>query len=83
LNSPPMNIAIARPLVTGSSYISAYTPPVTEIGLLALMPVNILKTKSAAKFGARAHAMVRIVKRKKVEIMIGFLPILVEFERKR
>lgn len=69
-----MNIAIARPRVTGSSYISAYTPPVTEIGLLALIPTNILKINSAGKFGASAHAMVKTVKKKNVPIMIGLLP---------
>lgn len=56
-----MNTAIARPLVTGSSYISAYIPPVTEMGLLAFIPTSILKIDRAGKFGARAHAIVKIV----------------------
>jgi len=69
-----MKTAIALPLVSGSSYISAYTPPTTEIGLLALIPVNDLKINRAAKLGAKAQAIVNIVKRKNVEFMITFLP---------
>jgi len=36
-------------------------PPVTEMGLLAFIPTSILKIKSAGKFGAREHAIVKIV----------------------
>jgi hypothetical protein len=70
----PMNSAIALPLVTGSSYISANIPPVTEIGLLAFMPTNILKIKRAGKFGESAHAMVKMVKKRNDPIMIDLLP---------
>jgi hypothetical protein len=65
-----MNTAIALPLVTGLSYRSAYTPPITEIGLLAVTPVRNLNTKSPPHVGAKAHAIVKTVKAKNVEIMI-------------
>lgn len=54
--------------------MSAYTPPVTDMGLLALTPVKRRKMRSAGKFGDSAQAIVKIVKRKKVPIMSGFLP---------
>lgn len=56
-----MKTAIALPLVTGFSYMSAYTPPITEIGLLALTPASSLNINSAAQFGDRAQAIVKIV----------------------
>ncbi len=49
-------------------------PPVTEIGLLALIPTKSLNTKSIAKFGANGHAIVKTVNKKKVKIMMIFLP---------
>jgi hypothetical protein len=69
-----MKIARARPLDTGSSYISAYMPPVTEIGLLAFIPAINLNIKRLARFGATAHAIVKIVKDMNVKVMISFLP---------
>lgn len=61
-----MNKAMARPLAAGSSKISAYTPPVTDMGQLAFTPVMNLNIKRLAKLGATAHAMVKIVKSKNV-----------------
>lgn len=69
-----MNKDIARPLDTGSAYTSAYIPPVTEIGLLAFTPATNRNIKRLAKFGATAHAIVKIVNKRNVEVMIGFRP---------
>jgi hypothetical protein len=69
-----MNRDNARPLATGSSYISAYTPPITDMGLEAFIPVVNLNIKRLAKLGAIAHAMVNIVKIINVEVMTNFLP---------
>ena len=57
----PINTAIARPLATGFPYVSAYTPPMTAMGLLALTPVASLKNKNDPQFGATAHIIVNIV----------------------
>lgn len=46
----------------------------TAIGELANTPVSSLKIKRAAQFGARAQAIVKMVKKKNVDIMIYFLP---------
>lgn len=70
----PMKVAIARPLVTGLSNRSAYIPPLIAIGLLALTPARNLNIRSAPQLGATAHPNVKSVKRKKVEIMMNFLP---------
>jgi hypothetical protein len=78
-----MNKDIARPLDTGSSYTSAYIPPVTDIGLLALTPVINLNIKRLAKFGATAHAIVKIMKRTNVEVMINFRPYVSDIGPKR
>ncbi len=69
-----INMAIARPLVTGSLRISAYTPPTTDIGHAALIPTISLNINSAGQFGATAHASVNIVNKLNVPIMILFLP---------
>ena len=69
-----MNTAIALPLLTGLSYMSAYTPPVTAIGLLAKIPDIHLKYKKDPQFGASAHAIVKTVKNTKVDIIMAFLP---------
>lgn len=70
----PMNRDRARPLATGSLYKSAYMPPVTAIGLLALIPVITRNIRSPAKLGARAHAIVKIMKMLNVMVMRTFLP---------
>lgn len=70
----PMKTDIALPLVTGLSYISAYTPPMTAMGLLAFIPVASLKNRKDPQFGATAQAIVKIVKNTKVDVMITFLP---------
>lgn len=69
-----MNNAIALPLVTGSSYISAYSPPVTEIALDALIPTINLNTSSVGQLGATAHASVNSVKNVNVGTMMILLP---------
>ena len=69
-----MKTAIARPRVTGLSYRSAYIPPITEIGLLALTPVKNLNIKSPPHVGAKAHAIVKTVKARNVEIIITRRP---------
>jgi hypothetical protein len=69
-----MKMDMAQPRDTGSAYTSAYIPPVTETGQLAFTPVRNLNIRRLPKFGATAHAMVKIVKRIKVKVMIHFRP---------
>lgn len=69
-----MNNAIARPLVTGSLYISAYSPPVTEIALDALIPTINLNTSSVGQLGATAQANVNSVKKVNVDTIMTLLP---------
>ena len=69
-----MKHAIARPLVTGLPKMSAYRPPTTEIGEEALIPQIKRNTKKVGQLGARAHAIVKIVKTTKVVSMIILLP---------
>lgn len=68
-----MIIDKARPLEIGLAYKSAYTPPVTDRGLLACIPAITLNIKSATKLGARAQARVNTVKIMNVKIKIIFL----------
>ena len=56
-----MKMVNARPLVTGSAYTSAYTPPTTEIGEDAPIPTRKRNTMYEAKFGATAVAKVKMV----------------------
>jgi hypothetical protein len=57
-----MKIAILLPLLTGSCQTSAQIPPTTLIAQLPPMPTNNLKTTNAAKFGASADAMEKMVR---------------------
>lgn len=65
-----MKKAIARPRIMGSLKISAHTPPTTAIGLEAVMPHSNRKIRKNGQLGARAHAMVNIVKKTKVTTMM-------------
>ena len=54
--------------------MSAYKPPTTAIGLDAIMPHISRKTSKTGQFGARAQAIVKRVKTRKLEIIIILLP---------
>jgi hypothetical protein len=56
-----MKIAILLPLFTGSCHTSAQIPPTTLIAQLPPIPANNLNTTSAAKFGATADAIEKMV----------------------
>lgn len=52
--------ALALPLWTGFSKISAYMPPVMAIGLEALAPQMKRKNRKVDQLGATAQAQVKI-----------------------
>jgi len=56
----------ARPLGTGSSYISAICPLTMAIGELPNMPQSSRKTRKLGKLGARAQPNVHTLNKKKV-----------------
>ena len=69
-----MKIAIARPLMTGSSKTSAYKPPATAIALEALIPHMRRNTRNAGQFAARAQAIVKSVNTTKLDSVMILLP---------
>jgi hypothetical protein len=66
--------AILLPLATGSCQTSAHIPPTTLIAQLPPIPVNNLKTTSAAKFGATAEAIEKMVKMAKEYTIVPLRP---------
>lgn len=69
-----MKIAILLPLLTGSCQISAQMPPTTLIAQLPPIPTNSLNTTSAAKFGASADAIEKIVRMAKEYTIVPLRP---------
>lgn len=61
-----MKMAYALPLDVGSPYTSARMPATMAIGELANTPVKKRKTSNDGQVEARAHAMVKMVKKQKV-----------------
>lgn len=70
----PIKAAIALPLATGSEYISAKTPPITAIGLDALIPVSKRNNNKAVQLGDNAQANVKIINATNDQVMINLRP---------
>jgi hypothetical protein len=69
-----MKIAILLPLLIGSCQMSAQMPPTTLIAQLPPIPTNSLNTTKAAKFGASADAIEKIVRMAKEYTIVPLRP---------
>jgi hypothetical protein len=69
-----MKRAILRPRLLGSCQTSAQIPPTTLIAQLPPMPTRSLKMRRAAKFGATAEAMEKMLRIAKEMITIHLRP---------